>query len=80
MPDSLSEPNRKLTCEEVRDELHSLVMNELEEWEAEPILIHLAGCRACRQALSEHAQLAGALSEHMPALTHKLFKPYYRYN
>lgn len=56
------------TCEDVLDLLHCLIENELEDAEAEKVLSHLANCKTCRKALSEHVKLRGLLSANMPWL------------
>lgn len=55
-----------MSCDEVLDLLHCLIHNELEDDEAEAVLTHLATCRSCRQALSEHVKLSGLLATNMP--------------
>lgn len=65
-----------MPCEEVLDLLHCLIHNELEDDEAEQVLTHLATCKSCRQALSEHVKLSGMLTANMPWLG----KLYFRYD
>jgi anti-sigma factor RsiW len=59
----------ELKCEQVRDDLHSFLMNELDESEASAISSHLATCEECRQALREHVELFGLLRENADLLT-----------
>jgi anti-sigma factor RsiW len=67
-------PEPGLTCEEVRDLLHSFVSNELEKEELEAVLEHLAACEGCRAAMAEHVRLIGKLREHMPKLGRLYFR------
>lgn len=64
------------SCEDVLDLLHCLIENELEDDEAEAVLTHLAGCKPCRQALSEHIKLRGLLVTNMPHLSKIHFSAY----
>lgn len=73
--------NSELSCAEARDELHSLVCNELTDEEATPVLAHLAKCGECRAVLNQHARLSGILRDEMPSITRTVFSPYlHRYN
>ncbi len=78
MPDNVSPSENNMSCEDVRAELHSLISNELDESEVTPVLEHLKHCKKCRGAMSEHAELAGVLMEHLPSITRTVFKPYFR--
>ena len=81
MLDNVSPSDNQMSCENVRDELHALICNELDEAEAIPVLEHLKGCQSCRQAMGEHAKLAGIMTEHLPSITRTVFKAYFnRYN
>lgn len=62
-----------MTCEAVRDLLYLVLCNELEVDEASQVYAHLAGCEACRKALSEQARMLGFLEQTMP----KVRFPYY---
>ncbi len=57
-----------LDCRDVRDDLHSLLLNELTDEELSPILAHLAGCEGCKLALTQHARLLGILKTEFPDL------------
>jgi anti-sigma factor RsiW len=61
--------SKKKTCEDVRDDLYLFISNELEDDEAKEICAHLFDCKACREALSEHVKLSGALKRSMPGVT-----------
>lgn len=64
-------PSKDLTaipCQDVRDELHSLLMDELSDDESGPILSHLAECKECRLALTQHSKLLGHLVTYFPGL------------
>lgn len=63
-----SDDSSNLPCEEVRDELHSLLMDELSDEESKPILDHLSICSECRMALAQHSKLLGHLVAHFPDL------------
>jgi anti-sigma factor RsiW len=63
---STPETTEPMSCEDVLDLLHCLIHNELEDEEAEHVLTHLAGCKSCRKALSEHVRLSGMLASNMP--------------
>lgn len=68
-------PPEFMTCEDVRDLLHMLVENELEDGEARDVLEHLASCKLCREALSQHIKLHGVLTAHMPWLGKLYYSP-----
>ena len=65
----------ELKCESVRDDLHSFLMNELDEAEVRAISAHLATCEGCRQALKEHVELFGLLKENADLLSRILGDP-----
>lgn len=64
-----------LECEQIRDELHSFLMNELTQKEAKVVGDHLVSCEACRKALREHVELFGMLREHSDVLARLLDTP-----
>jgi anti-sigma factor RsiW len=66
-------------CEEVRDLLHMLIENELEDDDARFVLGHLSECRACREALAQHVKLHGLLTTNMPWLSKIHFGPVRRF-
>ncbi len=73
-PGAAKVPEPGMTCEEVRDLLHALVTNELEDEEVRPVLSHLVDCDGCRAAMAEHVRLVGKLREHMPSIGKLYFK------
>ena len=58
-----------MDCEEVRDDLYLFITNELEDEDSQRVCAHLIVCKDCRQALSEHVKLAGALKRTLPGIT-----------
>lgn len=72
---STGQPDPNTTCEEVLDLLHLLVTNEIEDDDASMVLTHLAQCKPCREALSQHIKLSGLLSSQMPWLGKIYFSP-----
>ena len=70
-------PQEAFSCEDTLDLLHALLHNELEDDDAELCLRHLATCKSCREALSQHVKLSGLLKSEMPWLGKLYFNKVY---
>ncbi|RIK01000.1 MAG: hypothetical protein DCC46_02590 [Armatimonadetes bacterium] len=67
-PESTQPYQAEESCVDVRDLLHALIENDLDEDDAKWVLQHLAECDECREALKQHAKLSGLVLRHLPWL------------
>lgn len=62
-----------MTCDDVTGLMYLFICDELDDDESELVSAHLFSCKACRTALAETVQIAGALSAALPQIPQNFY-------